>query len=98
MRPADAMPARALIASYNVHGGVGLDFRFAPRRIARVVLELRADIVALQELTAHSAAVDMLEELRLDTGYHAIAGPTLTSADAKFGNGLLTRFPVVSAK
>jgi endonuclease/exonuclease/phosphatase family metal-dependent hydrolase len=97
MRPDDAMPARALIASYNVHGGVGLDFRFAPRRIARVVLELGADIVALQELTSRAAGVDMLEELRLDTGYHAIAGPTLTSGGAKFGNGLLTRFPVLSA-
>ena len=69
--------ANAVIASYNTHGGVGLDFRFAPRRIARVVLELKADIIALQELTSRAAGFDMLEELRLDTGYHAIGGPTL---------------------
>ena len=79
------MAAAAVIASYNTHGGVGLDFRFAPRRIARVVLELGADIIALQELTARAAGFDMLEELRLDTGYHAIGGPTYEKGGAKFG-------------
>jgi endonuclease/exonuclease/phosphatase family metal-dependent hydrolase len=88
--------ASAVIASYNTHGGVGLDFRFAPRRVARVVLELQADIIALQELTTRAAGFDMLEELRLDTGYHAIAGPTLQRGASGFGNGLLTRCPVVS--
>ena len=91
------MATAAVIASYNTHGGVGLDFRFAPRRIARVVLELKADIIALQELTARASGFDMLEELRLDTGYHAIGGPTYEKGGAQFGNGLLTRCPIVSA-
>lgn len=91
------MPARVVIASYNAHGGVGLDFRFAPQRIARVVNELRADVVALQELATRSSGVDMLEELRRETGCHAIAGPTLRGTHADFGNGLLTRWPVLSS-
>jgi len=69
------MTAPLVIASYNTHRGVGLDFRFAPRRTAQVVLEIGADVVALQELTTREAGTDMLEELRERTGYHAIGVP-----------------------
>lgn len=92
------MSARAVVASYNTHGGVGIDFRFAPQRIARVIGELGADIVALQELRSRAGAFDMLDDLRRATGYEAIAGTTLRSADGDFGNGLLTRFPVLSVE
>lgn len=37
------------IASYNIHKCVGTDGRFDPARTARVIAELDADIVALQE-------------------------------------------------
>ena len=87
---------RVVIASYNTHGGVGLDRRFAPHNIARVIGELGADIVALQELHAPADGCDMLELLRDATGLFAIAGPTMTRNDGVFGNGLLTRFPVRS--
>jgi len=88
----------ALVASYNTHGGVGLDFRFAPQRIARVIGELQADIIALQELRSGAAGFDMLDQLRSVTGYHAVAGPTLKSAKGSFGNGLLTRYEIISAQ
>ncbi|EFG8199531.1 endonuclease/exonuclease/phosphatase family protein [Escherichia coli] len=39
----------ATIASYNVHKCVGTDGRFDPGRTAKVIAELNADIVALQE-------------------------------------------------
>jgi endonuclease/exonuclease/phosphatase family metal-dependent hydrolase len=90
------MTAPLVIASYNTHRGVGLDFRFAPRRTAQVVLEIGADVVALQELTTREAGTDMLEELRERTGYHAIGVPAWQRNGAQFGNGLLTRFPVTS--
>lgn len=38
-----------LIASYNVHKGVGLDRRFDPARTVSVIREMDADVVALQE-------------------------------------------------
>ncbi|MFA5537991.1 MAG: endonuclease/exonuclease/phosphatase family protein [Gemmobacter sp.] len=38
------------VASYNVHKCVGTDGRFDPTRIGRVIRELSADIVALQEV------------------------------------------------
>lgn len=37
------------IASYNVHKCVGTDGKFSPDRVAQVVAEIGADIVALQE-------------------------------------------------
>ncbi len=63
-RPANAkrrtgMSATTVIASYNTHGGVGVDRRYAPQRIAGVLAELGADIVALQELQAYDAGLDM---------------------------------------
>ena len=48
----DAQRARAagtLIASYNVHKCVGTDGRFDPERISRVIHEIEADVIALQE-------------------------------------------------
>ena len=89
------MREAAVIASYNVHGGIGIDRRFAPDRIANVLNEIDADIVALQEIASCSGA-DFLQCLRDATGMHAIAGPTMRRAESEFGNGLLTRFPVVS--
>jgi len=92
------MPAAIVIASYNTHSGIGLDGRFVPLRIARVLGEVRADIVALQELRTHASGFDMLDYLRGESGHHAIAGPTVISAGSSFGNGLLTRFPLLSVK
>lgn len=37
------------VASYNMHKGIGLDRRRDPRRILDVLLEIDADVVALQE-------------------------------------------------
>ncbi|MCT9127818.1 endonuclease/exonuclease/phosphatase family protein [Cupriavidus gilardii] len=90
---AAAAPAQFLVASYNIHGGIGVDGRFLPKRIAGVLSELQADIVALQEVESRSTGFDMLAYLRDETGYHAIPGPTLTRHDGEYGNALLTRFP-----
>jgi endonuclease/exonuclease/phosphatase family metal-dependent hydrolase len=38
-----------VIASYNVHKCIGIDKQFNPERTARVIAELDADIVAIQE-------------------------------------------------
>src|SRR3546814_11077170 len=41
------------VASYNIHSCRGLRGRCSPARIAAVIEELDADIVALQEIKAH---------------------------------------------
>jgi len=39
-----------LVASYNVHKCIGTDKRFDPARILRVIGEIKADVLALQEI------------------------------------------------
>lgn len=94
------MTARAgiRIASYNTHGGVGRDGHFVPKRIASVLKEIDADIIALQEVESRRTGFDMLGYLQQETGFTAIAGPTLLRNGADYGNGLLTRFAVLSVK
>ena len=41
--------ASAVIASYNIHKGVGRDRRFDPHRTVRVIREIQPDVIALQE-------------------------------------------------
>ena len=87
---------RATLATYNTHSGVGTDGRFDPERIARVIGELNADIVALQELEFHAHA-DMLDILRRHCGFHGVAQRTFARADGAFGNGVLSRWPITAS-
>lgn len=43
------------LASYNIHLGIGRDGEFNPARIARVIEEIDADVVALQEVLLGAA-------------------------------------------
>ncbi|SAL73135.1 endonuclease/exonuclease/phosphatase [Caballeronia peredens] len=83
------------IATYNLHGAVGIDGRFAPERIGLVLAEIDADIFALQEVPlGGSGARDVLELLQRMTNLHAVAGPTLDTPERRYGNAVLTRYPV----
>src|ERR1051325_6271537 len=86
------------IASYNTHGGVGRDGHFVPKRIAGVLNEIDADVIALQEVENRATGFDMLDYLAKETGFQAIAGPTLLRNGADYGNGLLTRFKILSKR
>ena len=79
------------VATYNIHGAVGGDGRFAPERIAAVLAEIGADIIALQEVGAQHDGTDTLAWLRDATGFHAVAGPTRCRGAAAYGNCLLSR-------
>ena len=95
MRPPGA-PLR--VATYNVHACVGTDRRHDPDRVASVVGELHADIVALQEFTyAASVAIETRQPVELVAldGYECALGPTRRIAARCFGNALLTRHPIV---
>lgn len=86
------------VASYNIHGGVGTDKHFVPNRIVDVLREVNADIVALQEVESRNTGFDMLEFLASHLGLQGIPGPTLISTTGDYGNGALTRLPVLSTQ
>jgi endonuclease/exonuclease/phosphatase family metal-dependent hydrolase len=91
-------PSALRIATYNVHACVGTDGRHDPDRVAAVIAELDADIVALQEFTyPASVAIEtrMPVALTVADAYECVLGPTRQSVSECFGNALLTRHRIV---
>jgi endonuclease/exonuclease/phosphatase family metal-dependent hydrolase len=89
------------IASYNVHRCIGRDGRCDPLRVAGVIKELDADVIALQEVDYRyhvRQGVDQLRVLAEATGYQSVWGPVLYGARGQYGNGLLTRQQVVEVR
>jgi endonuclease/exonuclease/phosphatase family metal-dependent hydrolase len=91
------------IATYNIHGGLPAWTAQAKRqtaaRIARVISELDADIVAMQEVPlGGSENPDLLAQLREATGMFAVEGATLDTPKRRYGNAVLSRFPVRAAR
>lgn len=87
------------IATYNIHGAVGTDGRFAPQRIVDVVKEVGADIVALQEVPLGGGGFpDVLHMLQDATGFEGAEGPTFQIGERIFGNAVLSRYPIVARR
>jgi endonuclease/exonuclease/phosphatase family metal-dependent hydrolase len=97
-------------ATYNVHACVGRDGRYDPDRVASVIGELNADVVALQEFTyPASVALETRVPVVLTAlnSYECALGPTryrrqpfhvskaTQTVTECFGNALLTRHPIV---
>jgi endonuclease/exonuclease/phosphatase family metal-dependent hydrolase len=97
--PPPLLPIR--VATYNVHACVGTDGRHDPDRVASVIAELDADVVALQEFTyPASVALDTRTPVVLTTldQYQCALGPTRRNVTHCFGNALLTRHPIVEVQ
>ena len=92
-------PPALRVATYNVHACVGTDGRHDPDRVAAVIAELDADIVALQEFTyPASVAIEtrMPVTLTMADAYECVLGPTRhRSVTECFGNALFTRHRIV---
>ncbi len=83
--------------TYNIHACVGGDGRFDPERTVKVLKEIDADIVALQEVEHHPVGgSDLLDYMASAVGLSAIPGPTLLRETRGYGNALLTRLPVLA--
>lgn len=97
----DGRAPHFVAATYNVHTCVGVDRRYDPERIAAVLRELGADIIGLQEVDARhrfGRHADQWTYLAEATGLYAAPGHDIRDHRGRFGNALLTRFPVRSVR
>jgi endonuclease/exonuclease/phosphatase family metal-dependent hydrolase len=91
-------PDMLRVATYNVHACVGTDGRHDPDRVAAVIAEVDADVVALQEFT-YPAGVAIETRMpvtrTIADAYECVLGPTRQDVTECFGNALLTRHRIV---
>jgi endonuclease/exonuclease/phosphatase family metal-dependent hydrolase len=87
------------IVTYNIHKSRGLDRRVRPHRIAQVLKQIDADIIALQEVVGmdeiareHNQVRAIAEEL----GFEFRIGENRRHYGAAYGNALLTRLPILA--
>lgn len=88
------------VASYNIHRCIGTDSIYRPNRIVRVLQELKADVVGLQEVDAHRMHKEghQLDFIAKETGYQIVVGSTMWREEADYGNALLSRHPIYRSR
>lgn len=97
MRPGPPLPLKIL--TYNIHRAIGVDRRFRPERIVRVLQHYGADVVLLQEVdegAPRSRELNLAEELAQAAGYpHFALGHNVSLRKGRYGNATLSRFPIL---
>ena len=92
------MSIRIRVATYNVHKCRGLDRRTMPERIADVIAELDADVVAIQEiLDARSGRTQLDQASGVHSqlnDYQVCFGENRKLHGGAYGNMTLSRLPV----
>ena len=97
--PQEASASTTLrVATYNIHSFVGMDGRRRPDRIRGVLEEIKADVVALQEVdcfeTANNLSARWIGSVH-SCPHQTVEGPTLLrSPETRFGNALVTHLDV----
>lgn len=88
------------IVTYNVHKCRGLDLRVNPARIVEVLLEVDADIVALQEVLSVEGGrreEDQAQFISDELGLAYRLGENRRLRGGAYGNVVLSRFPFLDA-
>jgi endonuclease/exonuclease/phosphatase family metal-dependent hydrolase len=94
--PGSRHRAHVRVATYNIHRCRGMDRRVIPSRIADVLREIDADVIALQEVVgAGPAGSGQAEEIGAALGMGWIMAPVRQLRHHLFGNVVLSRFPIV---
>ncbi|MBB2717056.1 UNVERIFIED_ORG: endonuclease/exonuclease/phosphatase family metal-dependent hydrolase [Rhizobium etli] len=97
-----SMPDKSIkLLTYNVHSCIGNDRKLDPGRIASVIAEAGADIIALQEvdvLRRRTGGVDqahlIASLLKMQAHFH----PALSVAEEQYGDAIITALPTAAVK
>ena len=87
------------VMTYNIRHGLGMDGRVDLIRVAGVVKEAAADIVALQEVDDNwkrSGNIDQTRVLAHELSMHYRFGPALVKRKSRYGNALLSKLEGLS--
>jgi endonuclease/exonuclease/phosphatase family metal-dependent hydrolase len=85
------------IATYNIHKCRGLDRRVLPRRIAEVLRDVDADVIALQEVLSiegKEREADQAQFIAEELGYLYRVGENRRLLGGSYGNVTLSRLPM----
>ncbi len=81
--------------SYNIHRCWGVDGVHSPERVLQVLKEIDADVIALQEVeSTRDETFCTLMEFARELGMYVVSGATMENEDTRYGNALLSRYPV----
>ena len=93
--------SRLVVASYNIHGCVGTDRKYDTTRVARVIREINADVLGLQEIHAHGVGSDLSDEIQLLAAvseFEVVTGTTFVGPRGDYGIALFSRLPVLAVR
>lgn len=85
------------VVTYNTHKCRGIDGRMRPQRIAEVLREIRAEVIALQEVVSRPGLAPEFDQARFIAealGMHYVMGGVRLFRGGVYGNAVLSRFPI----
>src|SRR5436305_15280580 len=85
--------------TYNIHRAIGVDRRFRPERIMKILRHYDPNIVMLQEVdegAPRSRELNLAKELAEAAGYSSFAlGHNVSLKKGRYGNATLSRLPIL---
>ncbi len=88
---------RIRVATYNIHRCIGTDGNYSADRIRKVLHQIGAQVVALQEVESgihHEEVLDFLTDASI---WQYTDGPTMKQSTARYGNAVLSSLPVIES-
>jgi endonuclease/exonuclease/phosphatase family metal-dependent hydrolase len=87
------------VTTYNIHKCQGLDRQVRPKRIAEVLKQIDADVIALQEVVGMDEAArehNQVHAIAEELGFDFRIGENRRHRGAAYGNAVLSRLPIIS--
>lgn|GEM_PF-634285 len=91
-------PAGIKVMTFNIHHGVDLNGKEQLQSLIQEIKDSAAEIIALQEVDKHmprSGFKDQAKEIAQSLGFYYVYGETINILGVKYGNALLSRYPIL---